>query len=406
MASQWSISRDGEDVGTATSAELRAMARNGKLLPTDHLWKEGMQDWRIAGDFPQLFPPEESATVVMLPEQPVEAESLGTVKIDVTGAGKKKPSSKKAVPTATDPLASLKVDVATAGQKATIAVNAHAKAGGKVAVLTAERTKISTTTLPLAYGRLGEHCYRSRSHADAFPEWFEKLDGAHASLAGGTEADEVKTLFVQLGKACFNQFGPASGPAEAVSAVQALKDRLAKINAELTSSAKSAGGAMTWLMYGGGALLCLAMIGAFFDKGGSGERPQDDGGGGTPAVDRGGGESGTATKRKKPTSPINELASIEQEAYEQGWEQGASEGRKWADNIRKEIARGNPQAMIGAVQENADFYLQQQEIAIRAIQDFERQRGEPCEIPRYHSNRGLTRGKYDGFMSEVGEYLR
>lgn len=119
----------------------------------------------------------------------------------------------------------------------------------------------------------------------------------------------------------------------------------------------------------------------------------------------GGDGGGTAAKTKKPPAPSNELAAIEQEAYEYGWKEGAGEGRKWAENIRQETARGNPRAMINSVQENAGFYLQQRDTAIRSIQDFERERGEPCEIPQYYSNRGNTRGKYEGFMSEVGTYL-
>lgn len=61
----WSISRNGSDLGTATSELLRDMARCGVLRPTDHLWKEGMSAWRPAAEFKQLFPVEEDAEVII-----------------------------------------------------------------------------------------------------------------------------------------------------------------------------------------------------------------------------------------------------------------------------------------------------------------------------------------------------
>jgi hypothetical protein len=40
-----SISRDGVEIGTWTDEEVRSLYEEGKLLPTDFYWKEGMTEW-------------------------------------------------------------------------------------------------------------------------------------------------------------------------------------------------------------------------------------------------------------------------------------------------------------------------------------------------------------------------
>lgn len=324
MASEWYYSRDGEDHGPVSSVELKSLATKGVLRRTDLLWKEGMAEWKPASDFPRLFPDEQAASVILDPEEPADENPFASLNFDVGRVGKKAPAAKKSA-NAKGSLASLKLDVATASKKATQGVKAQAKVAGKIASLTAERTKISTVALPLAYAQLGEHCYRSRTHASAFPDLFGKLDAVHASLGeeqqrvaekGDTIAEtamawaeqgmnfartqaqglQAKTLCVQLGKACFNQFGSEAGPEQLVAKVRALKERLATINAEVTTSVKKTGGAKAWLTYGGGAFLCLMMLGALVsEKQGSGSRPRRPGRGGDGAVvsvSKGGRDSG------------------------------------------------------------------------------------------------------------------
>ena len=115
MASQWHYSRDGKEFGPVSSAELKKLAATEKLLRTDFLWKEGMADWKPAGQFPKLFPDEESASVI-LPEEQAE-DPLAFFKLDVDPAVKKGAKAKAAT-SVTDNLASLQVDVAAAGRKA------------------------------------------------------------------------------------------------------------------------------------------------------------------------------------------------------------------------------------------------------------------------------------------------
>jgi hypothetical protein len=40
-----SISRDGKEIGQWTEEQVRSFLSEGKLLLTDHYWKEGMADW-------------------------------------------------------------------------------------------------------------------------------------------------------------------------------------------------------------------------------------------------------------------------------------------------------------------------------------------------------------------------
>lgn len=308
MASEWYYSRDGEDRGPVSSAELKSLAAKGLLRRTDLLWKEGMAEWKPAGDFSRLFPEGDTASVILEPEEPADENPFASLNLDIGRVGKKATTAKVSA-RATDPLASLKVKVATASNKATQSVKTHATVAGKVASLAAERAKISTVTLPMAYAELGEHCYRSRTHAEEFGELFAKLDAVQAGIAesgkpaeaGGDTITEkakawaeqgmkfaqsqaqgvqAKTLFVQLGKACFSRFGSEAGPEELVTRIEALRDRLSKLDAEVKTGVNKTGGAKGWLMYGGGALVCLMLISSCFS-----EKDLGGGGGGEVALD-------------------------------------------------------------------------------------------------------------------------
>jgi hypothetical protein len=56
MATEWFIYREDGRHGPFSSAEIRSLARNGGLQPSDRLWKEGMRKTRRAGKSVKLFP--------------------------------------------------------------------------------------------------------------------------------------------------------------------------------------------------------------------------------------------------------------------------------------------------------------------------------------------------------------
>lgn len=61
--SQWYFARQGQQHGPVPASELHRLAANGQFDPLqDLVWRDGMQDWRPAADFPELQPrPQPSA---------------------------------------------------------------------------------------------------------------------------------------------------------------------------------------------------------------------------------------------------------------------------------------------------------------------------------------------------------
>ena len=54
QAAAWHLSRNGQQQGPFTAQTLKEMANSGELLPTDHLWKNGLKDWVEARSLPGL----------------------------------------------------------------------------------------------------------------------------------------------------------------------------------------------------------------------------------------------------------------------------------------------------------------------------------------------------------------
>lgn len=426
MASEWLYSRDGEDFGPVSSAELKQLAVTGKLLRTDLLWKEGMADWKPADQFPKLFPDEESASVI-IPDEAAE-DPLASFKLDVDAAVKKGAKA-KATASVADNLVSLQVDVAAAGRKATSKVKSHARTAGKVAVLAAERTKISTVTLPIAYAELGEHCYRSRTHAEEFGELFAKLDAVQAGIAesgkpaeagGDTIAEkakawaeqgmkfaqsqaqgvQAKTLFVQLGKACFNRFGPEAGPEELVTRIQALRDRLSKLDAEVKTGVNKTGGAKGWLMYGGGAMVCLMLIGSCFSEKDSGGKEGIDGSGGRVATS---GRRDEGSRDRNENSPEDDLV---------GCPRGASPKFKegWATAIKMvklmdSICRGSRERFVNSLKQDPPAVQESLRASYgRAVWESRARLEENLDQMKSGSDAGRNDPKYDFFHGGVAGY--
>ena len=54
QAAAWHLSSNGQQQGPFTAQTLKEMALSGELLPTDHLWKNGLKDWVEARSLPGL----------------------------------------------------------------------------------------------------------------------------------------------------------------------------------------------------------------------------------------------------------------------------------------------------------------------------------------------------------------
>jgi hypothetical protein len=64
----WYYVNDGEKQGPVTGTDLRQLAKEGVLLPEDHVWRDGMPDWILARKVRGLF--GESRDVVKIPTPP------------------------------------------------------------------------------------------------------------------------------------------------------------------------------------------------------------------------------------------------------------------------------------------------------------------------------------------------
>ena len=78
MAGQWHYQHGGQNHGPLTSADLKESAVAGKLLPTDLVWKEGMEKWVPAKSVKGLFPAGVAATDKPTPTTQTPAKAVRT----------------------------------------------------------------------------------------------------------------------------------------------------------------------------------------------------------------------------------------------------------------------------------------------------------------------------------------
>jgi hypothetical protein len=288
MTTEWFIARGGVDGGTATSDDLRAMARRGELLPTDHLWKEGMKEWRIASDFPQLFTADLAATGTAFPEEPPAVEGIPVISINTgPGSGPQKGAT---------PAVATFVTTATASAKK---ATASLKSAGNRIALKAERTKLVTVTLPSAYAVLGKAVYKDGTRRDEFADLFKATadllarrsqidEEAKARPMGSGLADKAKKVasdaaalarmkaidleayqaLARLGEAVYEKHGGDAGATDLVEPITRAitrRDQLDRDMKEMVpAAAKAAAGHQQyygWLKFVGIAFLCLAVLG-------------------------------------------------------------------------------------------------------------------------------------------------
>lgn len=68
MASdQWYYTFNGSKAGPVSSSRLKQLSLEGKLSPDDHVWKEGMSDWRQASTIKGLFDVPSSVDPIVPP---------------------------------------------------------------------------------------------------------------------------------------------------------------------------------------------------------------------------------------------------------------------------------------------------------------------------------------------------
>jgi hypothetical protein len=90
------VGRNGQQTGPFSIEQLKTMAANGELQPTDLVWKEGMAGWEPASTLPGVFgaaPSPSAATAIEMPQaaNPVPL-AQATVLPPAPGPGGPKPN--------------------------------------------------------------------------------------------------------------------------------------------------------------------------------------------------------------------------------------------------------------------------------------------------------------------------
>ena len=193
-------------------------------------------------------------------------------------------------------LSGIELNIDTTAQKvatATSSLKAHARLAGRLAILTAEKTKVANLSLPSAYYELGKQCYQTRSCEKEFPELFKDIDAvadaieknamAKPSSTATTFTDKAKALaekgvqvankhklavqqkilFARLGKQAYETLGEHAGPDALIKAIEPLTARLVVLEKELAVNVQKAGGKKRVMMIAGGILVALVILGAW-----------------------------------------------------------------------------------------------------------------------------------------------
>ena len=169
-----------------------------------------------------------------------------------------------------------------------------AKSAAQLAAKQAEKTKLTTITLPSQYQPLGKHGYESQQYRAEFADLFQKLDAVRSQLAAVATSTEGKptpqtlgdkakaaagkamqaaqsqklvmqqsSLYGALGKAVYEAHGENSGPLNLTGPIAASLSRLADLDADI--SRLSSEGKGSWitpkrLAIAAGVAACLLVM--------------------------------------------------------------------------------------------------------------------------------------------------
>lgn len=87
MADQWYVGRSGQRAGPYTTEQVRQMAAAGQLLPSDLLWKDGLENWVPLTQVKGLLPTGVGGTLPPLELRPQAGFSAGPDFHDAPAAG-------------------------------------------------------------------------------------------------------------------------------------------------------------------------------------------------------------------------------------------------------------------------------------------------------------------------------
>ena len=275
MASEWYYAKGDEKFGPVTDAELTSIAQSGELSPDDLVWNDGMPEWMPVGKIDGLLPKQSKSKP---PPLPLSSETCQTATPD-TGTG-------------TSPNAATPQNTMAAAWSSFVST---AKATAQLAAKQAEKTKLTTITLPAAYRPLGKYCHESQQYRAEFSDLFQQLDAIKTKLAAITAKQNEKpstpqsvtdrakatagnamqaaqsqklsmqqsSLFSTLGKAVYEKHANQSGPASVTAPIAGSLARLAAVDSDIARH--SSAGKGSWitpkrLAIAGGLAACLLVV--------------------------------------------------------------------------------------------------------------------------------------------------
>lgn len=80
QTSQWYYAKGNEKVGPISSADLKQLAADGTVLPSDNVWRSDWSEWRTASSVKGLCPhtanPKSGPPPLQPPRSPINSESI------------------------------------------------------------------------------------------------------------------------------------------------------------------------------------------------------------------------------------------------------------------------------------------------------------------------------------------
>lgn len=201
MATEWYFEKNGNRQGPLSGSKLKQLAVSGQLAPDDLIWKDGMSDWKRAGNVKGLFE-----------NRPSEASSGGPPPVP------KKPAKQEESSQVTQQLKS-----------GASVIGASAKLANQLTAAQAEKTKIESASLPKAFANLGRHIVANAEQVpdlESMVREVKSIESQIESLAEQVKGQPEASTFTDKAKSLASKTGAA---AQTKLLQRKLNQRLAQI---------------------------------------------------------------------------------------------------------------------------------------------------------------------------------
>jgi hypothetical protein len=194
----WYYGNTGKHQGPASVLQLRDLIASGNVTGDHLVWKEGMDEWTAISELAEF-------------EDALEAFGPHTDSLDQGGpadvsrppeaAAAREHEPDRSSPGGPPPVPPRSPESSAGSQVANSfsALKANAAAAGQLVTKKAQRTKIAQVKLPSAYREFGRQVFESGQHREDFPEQHAAIDQLEAKLQKGEAGSGlVDTKFLQV----------------------------------------------------------------------------------------------------------------------------------------------------------------------------------------------------------------